>query len=614
MRSVLKLIRSKELWFLLLCGLIVVFTRVWNIQSVPSAISHDEISYTLNAHSVAITGKGITGEWNPLSLTPVHTDFAELPAVIMAPFFLLPVSSVVAAKLPFILMSLILPGVMFFIAQHIFHSKQAAIFAALITAFNPWIWQFSRLTFDAYFSLFFFLCGTAIFISQKQWKQLFSLPLFFLAFYQYQGHKLVFLPWIFLWGIYLLATHQKGKKTSLLTLSFSKVKVFLPTLTVLLLSTGLFIWYIFFQLPQQSSVDRLHNIITPKHATIVQEVAQQRQISLQYPINRWVVNNYTVWGETMVNRFIEVYSPRRLFWEGQGNNSAFSVWTHGTFYLIDALLIVFGAYALQLSKKDKSTFRLILFGLLLAPIPALLAENQWYVFRASLAIPFLILFAGKGAEYIWNHWPKIFVWAGGVLYVISILNFAYIYFVRYPIYSAERHYFTEKILSEYVQRTSPNTMVHVLTPEPEFTFKTYLHYNNLLTSENAQRIQNAFKNKQYQLDSVEFVQTCLDMSEIKNTTEPYIVRADTEICNGEKPLHWGEVPATQAAILKNHLTLPAVKDSGEVYAIFGDQLCLDIPLGSYLRIVTLDQLNPSELSDEELCRTWITDTRKLENE
>lgn len=554
--------------------------------------------YALNAQSVALTGRGLTGEWNPLSLTPMHQDFAELPSVIMAPFFSLPISTSLAVKLPFILMSLTLPGILGWLAKKISNDTFIGVATGLLAAANPWIWQFGRLSFDPTFSLFFLLIGTAFLVSLHHWKKLISIPFFFLAFYQYQGHKLVFLPWILLWCFFLWLQDKKHRKQPF------------PLLIVGIFAAMLFSFYIFIQLPGQQSAKRLTSILTPKHSVIIQQVNDQRRLSLQSPLTKIAINSWTVWGFTIIERYINVYNPRLLFWEGQANNSAFSVWNHGFFYLTDIVLLCAGAFALTRAQHRywRNTFLLLL---LIAPLPAVLAETQWYVFRASLIVPLLLLLAGFGAKELQKRLPHHVFLIFIALYIAGIARFTYLYFTQYPILSAERHYFTDKVLSSYLSRLPDQKPIHIYTPEAEFPFKAYVFYNQLLSSETASSIQQAFKTQRHTFNGKSFTQNCLDINTVLTSSDTFVVRSDVGFCGEQGSIPWDQVPATQAARLRDHLTLAAIKDSGEVYAIFHDTLCSDTELGTYLRIFSLDQLAPEHLDSQQFCRTWVTDLRPL---
>jgi hypothetical protein len=592
---------KKYYWLgiILVIGLVAV-TRFWKLGSVPVAVSQDEMIYALNAKSVALTGRGITGEWKPLSLTPVGDNFDELTTVMMAPFFWLPISAELAMRIPVVMISIFLPILMGMIAFELKKDKFFALTTGVVTAFNPWIWQFARMGFDPYWGMFFLVWGTWIFIRHSDWRRLGSLPLFFLSFYQYQGYKLVFLPWVALWcGYVIIKNRSKGLR---------KTKDFKSLLVVFTSAVVLMGYYLLAQLPNQGSVSRLSLMIWPNHQMISQRVNDQRRLTLDSSLNRFLVNDYTIWIKHVFERYISVYDPRRLFFEGQANFSAYSVWNHGVLYVIEGLLLVMGAVALM-NKKNRALLGLILGGLLIMPLPALLGETDWYIFRPSLIFPFIFLMIGLGAMELKKH-SKLLLKVVGGIYLLSVLNFAYIYFYSYPVISAERHYFTEKVVSEYISRATNLSLVRVITPEDENLFKSLVFYNNILNKDSALGVQSSFLNQVYEVDEVLISKGCVEMNDLESG-ETLIIRKDASWCIDGDEVIWDQIPDTLTAKLKDRLSFAAVNDSGEVYGIFNDKLCQDVSLGTYLRINSLGQFNFRVMDNNLFCKTWVTDLKPL---
>lgn len=369
MQRVLKALLSlKPATLLFFCTIILLATtsRLAALRSVPSSISHDELIYAIETQSVALTGKGSHGSWNPWTLAPVHPDFAELTTVMMVPFQWLPLPIDITTKLPFIFMSLVLPFIMGFVAFYITQKRSVGVVTSCIALFNPWIWQFSRMSFDSYFSMFFLWLGVLPLLFCTGWEKLYAFPIFFLAFYQYQGHKLVFLPWVLLWCFYVVIKQLKGSNNVFSVAFWQKnfVKVLrqnIPTIIVAVASTLLFAFYVLVQLPTHSSQQRIGSILTPNHPHIMESVNKKRRLSLATPINTLLVNSYTVLAEEVIERYGLVFSPVTLFLESDAGSASFAVWFHGNLYLVEAAFVGIGLIALV---KQKST-ALYLLSLLL---------------------------------------------------------------------------------------------------------------------------------------------------------------------------------------------------------------------------------------------------------
>lgn len=604
MTNMLKKMTKASLLLLTLIFGIGIFTRFYAISTIPPFIPHDELGYFINAKALQLSGTDITGTWNPFSLVPVTPTLAELTTHLIVLFNWLPINQIVAAKLPFLFMSLLLPFLIAGISYEFTKSKQVSVFAWVITLFNPWVWQIGRMPFDGYASFFFYTFGAYVLLKLKDWQKLWSIPILFVGFYQYQGHKLVFLFWVFAFFLYSIKSHLVISRNSIKTIKNFPVKRIIPQVIVLLFSFLLFTFYLFVQLPNHKSKDRLNTLFTPSSSEIAQLVNEQRRLSLDSPLNKVFINKYSIWTGKIFERFTETYGFHFLFLEGQVSNSAWSVWNHGIFYSIDAALIIFGFIYLIISKRQ----RLLLFLLSLLAIlvvPSLISSDRSYFFRSSLNIPILIFIASLGAEFIRKYFPKIIQLFFVLIYAISIFHFAYLYFVRYPIIASDRQFFSDRVLAEYLRRVPETQKVVFFSPEPEFTVSTYLFFNNILNKDTISEIQNAYKLQNYQIGAKKFIGDCLPI-EIVNSDEVVISRHDIRRCEPNEDTTLNSEPVTDIQTFYNSLQIQAIKDSGTYYHIYNDQLCSGLEINPYLRIVSPNQFDLGAMSDKEFCQAWIS--------
>jgi hypothetical protein len=586
------------LFILILAALL--FTRFFHLGTVPTAVSHDEMIYSLNAQSLAFTGTNITGEWNPWSLTPIDENFAELPGLLMAPFYRLPVAPLVANRLPYVLISLLLPVIIGGLTARLTKSRGIGFWTGLIAAFNPWIWQFGRMGFDPSWSLLFQLLGGWLFLALPDWRKLWSLPVFFLGFYQYQGHKLVFIPWILLLAAWQIYEAQPVVFSPSIIRRWRKIdwRRLYPILAVVLAAGLLFLFYISWQLPRQASLGRVSKIVTPDYPSIRQAVDGERRIALLSPFTSVAVNKYTLWIQHLSTRFLDIYNPMYWFRQGQGNLAVFSVWSHGQFYLVDLGLLLVGIVALARRKPALLVF--LAFGFLAAPLPALITPEFWLTFRASFAIPFFLILMGAGADEIWRQWPRWLSWLIGGVYLVFILQFAFIYFVRYPVYSSAKIYYLDKVLVEYINRLEEKPPVRVLTREPSFVFRTFAYYAQLFKTDRSAELQRIFRANDYRWDNLVLSPDCYHPAEVATSSAVWIIRTDAPVC-----------PEDKTPVANDHLSISAIDDSGEYYFIYNDPLCEGVELSSFVRITSLQEFDLPNLSDEQFCRTWIKDLRPL---
>jgi hypothetical protein len=153
---------KKEILLFSLIILVALFTRFYKLRSIPTFVYQDEMGYLISAITMTLNGSDIVGTWSPLSITPVSPDItalAELTTQFIAPFYLLPLNPIIAGRLPFVLISLLVPLFIAGIVYEVTKSKSTAKWAAFISVFNPWIWQVGRIAVDPYVSFFFYIIG-----------------------------------------------------------------------------------------------------------------------------------------------------------------------------------------------------------------------------------------------------------------------------------------------------------------------------------------------------------------------------------------------------------------------------------------------------------------------
>lgn len=592
---------QKPLFFLsaTLIFIIASFTRFFLLTSIPTTFSHDEMGYLINAKSVAVSGVGRYGNWQPLSLKPVEASLAELPTGLLAVFFKLPFNSMIDGRLLPVLMSLTLPFFIASISFSLFKSKSAAFFSWVIALFNPWIWQNGRLVFDIPISLWFYVLGFALFLKFQSWQKLWALIPLFIGFYSYQGFKLI-LPFIGLGlGAYTLYENQKEK------FSFKK---FGPSLILPIASISLLVFYLVHQFGQQTaSQARLsQQLITPNSDAISQAVNTDRRLALVTPLNNLFVNKYLQTGKEILGRYLQVFGPRELFLEISAAASPFAVWNHGPFYLIDALLIALGLFAL-VSQKKFAQLWLLGFLAVTCVAPAVINQSVWLYFRPSFVFPLLIILAGAGAALLWQGRQWLF-WLAALLYAAAVINFGFLYFIRYPVYSSESIYFGPRILAEYLHRLPETQKVVVFEKEPEYVFTSLIFYFDLLTPDFARIIQTAYNTKQYSYKNVTMV-SCLPVNFTPELNTTYIVDSDVPDCIAPEAVKQKAKTQTQifATFVKSPIFIRSVKDNGVNYTIYGQTLCENSEkFEHFINPHSLRIFNVSQLPVAEFCQNWLT--------
>ena len=561
--------------------------RLVQIQSTPSVISHDEIYYPAQARALAVSGSDPTGTWKPWHLTSAHPLYAELPGVVMTPAAFFFTDPIIAAKITHIFLGTLLCGVLSLLALVLTKERNIAVITLLIAGFNPWLFQFSRMGFDALFSLFFYLTAVAVFLHFGGKKKLWSIPFFFLGFFQYQGLKVVFLPVVFLTALYdFLRSHTE--QVSLQSLS-SLLRKQWSTLVVLIFSVLLFSLYLF-GLSNQLAGERTTDLIFSDERYITTVTNQNRQLTLPSNATPLFLNKVTTLFDRFTSQYFSSFSLKHLFVSGEPLRNPFSVWTHGIFYLIDLPLIIVGAYYLFSRKKYRLSSYYLLALLLISPLAdAMSAKGTWTMFRSSLLVPILILFSSVGLWSVWKRKQKMLFSIVVLLYLASIARFMFVYFYSYPVHGTLGEYFSERVIANYILR-NPDRSIVVYASEPRFMYESILVFTNAITKDSIHTVNKSYENHEYRIANVLVTNACVDLTDqsvisIYNRTSQF---CDTQLAEN------------------NQLTLqiPSLIDSGAVYTVHNDSFCSEYDQNRYSRI-TENVLAVEKISDEQFCRNFF---------
>lgn len=452
--------------------------------------------------------------------------------------------------------------------------RQQALFVGVIGALNPWGILFGRTAYEATLSSFFFVLGIYLLIVLKRgWISVAAIS-FTLAFFTYIGTKLIFLPIVFVSSIY--------------SWNLNKNNYFKFYAAFFVFLTSIFILYILtFRL--SSSGYRTYEV-TPNFSEISSRVERNAHLAVVNPINKVFSNKAAILLWDFTDRYLGAFSLQRLFLTGEGNEH-FSLWYHGYFYVLDLFLIPMGAiYLLKVNKRLLTFLTLIL---ILSPVPSAIYQGtpSSYVFRSSLMFPVLIVFIGLGAFSFYKFLKgkkQVIVYVGfSLIYFFLVSNFAYIYFLRAPLYNSEFGDFSARELTQYISlATAENNEVRVVTSEPEIVFGQYIFYKNLITKSNVEKIKSGFLKNSFEVGQVSFNKCPND-----------------------------ELGGGGIIVVKNGLNckidgqtktkIAKISDSGTLYYIYNDTVCNEYPAQTFASRIKMSDLQVENLSKEEFCTKYI---------
>lgn len=573
----------------------ILMTRLYKIQSVPSVISHDEIYYTVQAKTLALTGKDPAGTWVPWQLTAADPLYAELPGVVMTPaHWLLPHNAVLASKLTFAVLGSALALMLGAVAYVITRSRASFVITTVLAAVNPWLFQFSRMGFDALLSLFFYFLGFLVLLNKKsQFRWLASIP-FVLGFFQYQGLKIIFVPFVFLSILYVWLNEQltfadmkkKTKRSTLLSLGFVAIAA------VLLMG-----WYTVRTLTRPDTGRSQSDLITSDKGKITSWVDVERQQAIETDVAHLFSNKFTVVLNQFAQQYVASFNPVPLFITGEPLRNPFSVWKWGMFYALDALLVLLGIYAVTTHPKLRPAAWFLLGLLVIAPLPsAINGKGLWVMFRASLLVPAFIVLAGLGLTSLMSRRRAIVAWLCIGLYALSVARFGYEYFYKYPVYGTQGKYFAERVISSYTSRNASQPVL-ILADEPKFMFESLLTYTNAITPSAMPAIQHSFQTDHYAVAQVSVENRCVDLNEVA-TGKIIIADSSIPLCNDHAD--------AQALLSRATIThIPSLLDSGSLYTVYNDQLCGGFALDRYSHVDT-DVFAVEQLSTQQFCESFFT--------
>ena len=552
-----------SIFFIFLLSLLV---RVIFLDRVPSGITNDEMDYILNAKSVFLSGSDISHTWNPLTFTiPKSGNFeAEIPPLLT--FWLigpLPLS-MFTSKLIYALFGAGTVGLLFLITKKLIGHKEAFI-VGLVGAFNPWLIFFGRSAYDTPLAIFFFLLSFYLLLIFKSWKILLVFPAFFIAFFSYAGTKLILLPFSLVTIIFAWYNNKKDIKQYLI---------------IFVLCVTLVVFYAFSIL--HTSGSRINELATPNMQSISSAVNDERRLSVNTLFTPVFSNKYVVYGKYELDKYFNAFSPSFLFLNGDSKNE-FSLWYHGVFYYLDAFFMLVGFFVLF--SKYKKAFFILLSLVLISPIPSVLSNvGNSYAVRSMLLAPLLIIFIGVGVSYASNkHFLAKYIIFG--LYLVLILNFFNIYFLRNPIYNSESFTFSGRELAKYLSFQSGDA--YVINATPRIPYEQYLFYNNILNAKTMNLVASDYKNKSFSINKLHFI-TCTQAKGIPVGT---VVVYDK--CNN--------IPTSN-----KNLVIAQLADAGKILTINNDVECSKYNLSAYPKGITFSDLNVEKLSKKSFCETFIT--------
>lgn len=568
--------------FLIILLLVAAVPRLLWLNYFPVSMVYDELNYVLNAKSLYQSGQNIP--WTASSLFSWgEKDFdiviSEIPSLINSIWVGPHPLSQFNSRLPNALMAIFSVIFVYLIARILLNDAVAKI-AGIFMAASPWNIHLSRTALELSPAVFFFLFGTYLMLKTNNYKIFLSLPIFICGFLSYLGAKLLFLPVITVLLIYKFRIVKKGPR--------------LPYLIYFLVSFLFFLIY-FFTLSFQPAGSRKGELLifSPQWSKSI--VDSERLQAIPNPFLSLFSNKILVLSRRIGDAYITGFSPAPLFSKGEVI-SIYSTWEYGQLHYIDFFLILVGFLALF--TYYRRAFYLIISLIAISPAASAIdLVQETYAVRSFTLFPLLIIVSAIGLWFIGAklRFGKVLVCMVGVVYLMSFLYFMHLYYFRFPIYSAERWRFSQRLVANYAvraQNKSEIKKVYVVTlHSSKWAFEEYLFYSGSYnTSDQVKRVNDRLKLRDFSDKKVIFLEKCPKKVDFANG-EVLIVDANVD-CGEKETGNHGFVD---------------LKDAGTVMVIENDILCQNTPdLQRYSRVWSLKDLEIEHQSVEQFCKKWVS--------
>src|SRR5690348_9476830 len=147
----------KKIFFFLIVAFAFIL-RIYNVASVPPALSWDEVSIGYNAYSILKTGRDEHGKFLPLDAFVAYGDYKPPLSIYTAvPFVGLFGLNDFAVRLPAVFFGTLTVVLAFFLVRQLFQktggSDDLALITAGVLAVSPWHVNLSRGGFEANIAL-----------------------------------------------------------------------------------------------------------------------------------------------------------------------------------------------------------------------------------------------------------------------------------------------------------------------------------------------------------------------------------------------------------------------------------------------------------------------------
>lgn len=442
----------KKYWLLIIALVLGAFLRLYQLGSLPNALTWDEASLGYNAFSILKTGRDEYGKLLPI-IFKSFGDFKPGAYVYLAtPSVAIFGLTEFAVRLPGAILGILAILGVYLIAGQLFKEEKnnhlIASFSALFLAIMPLHIHFSRgawetnvfcttLLFSIYFLIRFTREGN--FINT-------SIVLALLTFITYQAAKMltplvIALTIIVFWQSFW--THLKSHMKK-------------PLNAGLLVFAVIFLGYLFIGATSGEMGNRLKRLSVFGYRPGISE--QTKLTDSNNSISLSLFHNQPEFTSRLIaSRYLKHFSPKLLFYEGYAPVDRGHIPGSGALSTFDFIWIVLGL--VYLAKFTRSKISIFIIGLLLlSPLPGSFTLSEYSTVRSLFMVVPLSIICGLGAYLAFEKIKPIFI-ASLILTVIGFFYLSDLLFIHGNFTYAKEFQFGYKEAMQFINQYPESKVV-----------------------------------------------------------------------------------------------------------------------------------------------------------
>ena len=318
--------------WLILIILLAAVLRLWNLEGNPPHLSNDEAALGYNAYSILKTARDEHGEFLPIIFQSFGDWKPGLYIYLDVPFVAVLGLTEFAVRLPAAISGIIAVLLIFLVVRRLFNNEKLGWASAFFIAISPWHIQFSRGAWEAGVAFTLVLAGIYFFLSAINGRQrllLLSAFFFGLTLWMYQGAKLS--SAIVVVGLLLFWFKDLLKLPSRIIVGSALLGLLVATPVLLSLTQG------------KAGRLEVYSIFSYERSPeTIQEIISQEGITQNSPVYFLYHSESLNFLRGILGRWLNHYSARFFFFEGDWNITRHSFPNNGLLLLLDAVFLIAG--------------------------------------------------------------------------------------------------------------------------------------------------------------------------------------------------------------------------------------------------------------------------------